>query len=35
MKRIALVAFDQFTDLDLFLMWDILGRNRRDWEVRI
>ncbi|TCW79728.1 thiamine biosynthesis protein ThiJ [Burkholderia sp. SRS-46] len=35
MKRIALVAFDQFTDLDLFLMWDILGRNRRDWDVRI
>ncbi|WP_081064276.1 DJ-1/PfpI family protein [Burkholderia stagnalis] len=35
MKQIALVAFDQFTDIDLFLMWDILGRNRRDWDVRI
>ncbi|KVC84440.1 DJ-1/PfpI family protein [Burkholderia ubonensis] len=35
MKHIALVAFDQFTDIDLFLMWDILGRNRDDWQVRI
>lgn len=35
MKTIALVAFDQFTDLDLFLMWDILGRNQQDWTVRI
>ncbi|SDG09678.1 DJ-1/PfpI family protein [Paraburkholderia phenazinium] len=35
MKKIALVAFDQFTDIDLFLMWDILGRNQHDWQVRI
>lgn len=35
MKTIALVAFDHFTDIDLFLMWDILGRNRRDWQVSI
>ncbi|MGG4603627.1 DJ-1/PfpI family protein [Paenalcaligenes sp. Me131] len=35
MKTIALVAFDQFTDIDLFLMWDILGRNKQDWTVRI
>ncbi|MGU7774261.1 DJ-1/PfpI family protein [Burkholderia sp. MR1-5-21] len=35
MKTIALVAFDRFTDIDLFLMWDILGRNRHDWNVRI
>ncbi|RQR45489.1 MULTISPECIES: DJ-1/PfpI family protein [unclassified Burkholderia] len=35
MKDIALVAFDQFTDIDLFLMWDILGRNTTDWRVRI
>jgi len=35
MKTIALVAFDHFTDIDLFLMWDILGRNRHDWQVRI
>lgn len=35
MKTIALVAFDQLTDIDLFLMWDILGRNTEDWHVRI
>ncbi|MGX0137565.1 DJ-1/PfpI family protein [Cupriavidus metallidurans] len=35
MKEIALVTFDQFTDIDLFLMWDILGRNTKDWKVRI
>ncbi|MGO3892146.1 MAG: DJ-1/PfpI family protein [Paenalcaligenes sp.] len=35
MKNIALVTFDQFTDIDLFLMWDILGRNKQDWNVRI
>jgi len=35
MKTITLVAFDNFTDIDLFLMWDILGRNRHDWRVRI
>lgn len=35
MKNIALVSFDQFTDIDLFLMWDILGRNKQDWNVRI
>ena len=35
MKDIALIAFDRFTDIDLFLMWDILGRNSQDWRVRI
>jgi len=35
LKDIVLVAFDQFTDIDLFLMWDILGRNTGDWRVRI
>ncbi|WP_175947503.1 DJ-1/PfpI family protein [Burkholderia pyrrocinia] len=35
LKDIVLVAFDQFTDIDLFLMWDILGRNSWDWRVRI
>lgn len=35
MKQIALIAFEQFTDIDLFLMWDILGRNQNDWQVRI
>lgn len=35
MKKIAIVIFDHFTDIDLFLMWDILGRNKTDWEVSI
>ncbi|KMN35260.1 MULTISPECIES: DJ-1/PfpI family protein [Chromobacterium] len=35
MKDIALIAFDHFTDIDLFLMWDLLGRNGKDWRVRI
>lgn len=35
MKEIVIVAFDDFTDIDLFLMWDILGRNQQDWRVRI
>jgi len=34
--KIAIVIFDKFTDLDLFLMWDLLNRVRVDnWEVRI
>jgi transcriptional regulator GlxA family with amidase domain len=33
---IAIVAFDDFTDLDVFLPWDLLNRVRRpDWRVRI
>ncbi len=35
MKKIVIVIFDDFTDLDLFLMWDILGRNSTDWQVKI
>jgi transcriptional regulator GlxA family with amidase domain len=35
MKKIAIVIFDDFTDIDLFLMWDILGRNKTDWHVKI
>lgn len=35
MKKIAIVIFDSFTDIDLFLMWDILGRNNSDWQVKI
>ena len=35
MKRIAIIIFDQFTDIDLFLMWDILGRNTTDWRVSL
>jgi transcriptional regulator GlxA family with amidase domain len=38
--KIAIVAFDQFTDLDVFLPWDLLNRVRlvggvRDWDVKI
>lgn len=36
MSKIAIVIFDNFTDLDLWLMWDLLNRVRReDWEVKI
>lgn len=34
--RLSIVIFDQFTDLDLFLMWDLFNRVRLpQWEVRI
>lgn len=34
--KTAIVIFDKFTDLDLFLMWDLLNRVRvADWEVKI
>jgi transcriptional regulator GlxA family with amidase domain len=34
--KIAIVIFDKFTDLDLWLMWDLLNRVRlADWEVKI
>lgn len=35
MKKIVIIIFDHFTDIDLFLMWDLLGRNKMDWTVRI
>jgi len=36
MPNIAIVVFDKFTDLDLWLMWDLLNRVRvPDWNVRI
>lgn len=35
MKKIGIVIFDNFTDIDLFLMWDVLGRNKADWQVKI
>jgi putative intracellular protease/amidase len=35
MKKISIVIFDDFTDIDLFLMWDILCRNKTDWHVKI
>lgn len=34
--RVVLVAFDDFTDVDLYLMWDLLNRvHVRGWSVRI
>jgi Transcriptional regulator containing an amidase domain and an AraC-type DNA-binding HTH domain len=34
--KTAIVIFDKFTDIDLFLMWDLLNRVRtEDWEVKI
>jgi transcriptional regulator GlxA family with amidase domain len=34
--KIAIIIFDKFTDIDLWLMWDLLNRVRVDgWEVRI
>ena len=36
MKKISLITFDNFTDIDLWLMWDLLKRVRnQDWDVRI
>ncbi len=36
MSKIAIVIFDKLTDIDLFLMWDLLNRVRvADWEVKI
>ncbi len=34
--NIAIIVFDKFTDVDLWLMWDLLNRVRTDgWQVRI
>jgi len=34
--KVSIVIFDQFTDIDLWLMWDLLNRVRIDgWEVKI
>lgn len=35
MKTIAIVIFDDFTDIDFFLMRDIFGRNNADWSVKV
>ncbi len=36
MTKISIVIFDKFTDVDLFLMWDLLNRVRiADWKVLI
>ena len=34
--KIAIIIFDKFTDLDLWLMWDLLNRvHIENWEVKI
>ena len=36
MSKIAIVILDNFTDIDLWLMWDLLNRVRvDDWSVKI
>lgn len=38
MKTITLVAFDKFTDIDVFLPWDLLNRVKllnSEWKVKI
>ncbi len=35
MKQVAIIIFDDFTDIDLFLFWDILGRDKADWNIKI
>ena len=35
MYDISIVLFDEFTDIDFFLMRDILGRTQSDWRVRV
>ncbi|EMO4165193.1 thiamine biosynthesis protein ThiJ, partial [Morganella morganii] len=35
MKTIAIVIFDEFTDIDYFLMRDIFGREKQAWKVRV
>ncbi|MFD1737651.1 DJ-1/PfpI family protein [Bacillus salitolerans] len=39
-RKIAIVCFDQFTDIDVFMPWDLLNRVRlvgkeNNWEVKI
>jgi transcriptional regulator GlxA family with amidase domain len=34
--KIAIIAFDEFTDIDVFFMWDLLNRVKlSDWQVKI
>lgn len=33
---ISIITFDDFTDLDLFILWDLLNRvEKTDWEVKL
>jgi transcriptional regulator GlxA family with amidase domain len=34
--KVSIIAFDDFTDIDVFFMWDLLNRvERPGWEVKI
>jgi transcriptional regulator GlxA family with amidase domain len=34
--KVSIIAFDDFTDIDVFFMWDLLNRvGRPGWEVKI
>jgi transcriptional regulator GlxA family with amidase domain len=34
--KVSIVAFDDFTDIDVFFLWDLLNRvERSDWQVQI
>lgn len=35
MKTIAIVIFNEFTDIDYFLMRDIFGREKQAWQVKV
>lgn len=35
MFNVAIIIFDEFTDIDYFLMRDIFGRCREDWNVKL
>src|SRR5688500_11001384 len=38
MKTVTIVAFDKFTDIDVFLAWDLFNRVRlkqKDWSIKI
>ena len=35
MYEISIILFDEFTDIDFFLMRDILGRTSNDWNVKV
>jgi transcriptional regulator GlxA family with amidase domain len=35
MYEISMILFDEFTDVDFFLMRDILGRTVTDWNVKV
>lgn len=35
MYKVGIVLFDDFTDVDFFLMYDLLGRSKDSWSVKI